>query len=186
MTLIEVERKRELADNGEAVTARLAERGYRQVRSSVEVDTYYSPQHANYVETVECLRVRVREGFAEITYKPASDETTHSATGVIAKAETDVILRDADQAQAANRLLACIGMIALATVEKTRTEFRHPQRDDITVAIDIIREVGTFIETEAKVAANVDGAALVDDVERQLEITTCRVVTMPYRDLVRH
>lgn len=45
---------------------------------------------------------RQRDGFAEITYKPASTADTHSACDIIAKRETNVILAGADQAAAAN------------------------------------------------------------------------------------
>ncbi len=185
MSPIEVERKRELPGSGESVTARLVELGYREEGRFVETDTYYSPQHTDYLVTVECLRVRQRDGFAEITYKPASDETTHSSTDVISKPETDVLLRDADQADAANRLMTCIGMITLARVEKDRTLYRHPEREYLTVAVDTIRGIGTFVETEVKASGDVDGVALVEEAERQLEVTTCQVVTLPYRDLVR-
>ncbi|WP_190813034.1 class IV adenylate cyclase [Saccharopolyspora pogona] len=186
MTLIEVERKRELVDGGEAVKARLTELGYREAGAFVEVDTYYSPQHVDYLATVECLRVRRRDGWAEITYKPASDAKTHSATSVISKPETDVVLWDADQAEAANRLMSCIGMVTLARVEKARTQYRHPSRVDVTIAVDVISGLGTFVETEVSAdGADGDRVALLEEVERQLGLTACMVVTLPYRDLVR-
>ncbi|MGH3869840.1 MAG: hypothetical protein ACRDQ4_27815 [Pseudonocardiaceae bacterium] len=50
--------------------------GYRAYGCFVEVDTYYSRPEVDYLDTVECLRVRQRDGFAEITYKPASDPST--------------------------------------------------------------------------------------------------------------
>lgn len=182
---IEVERKRELPGSGKGVTARLAELGYREDGQFVEIDTYYSPQHTDYLVTIECLRVRQREGFAEITYKPASDEATHSATGVISKPETDVLLRDGDQADAANQLMTSIGMVKLVRVEKHRTIYRSPECDHLTVAVDTVAGVGTFVETEVKTSGDHDGVAQVENVERQLGITTCEVVTLPYRDLVR-
>lgn len=39
-------------------------------------------------------------------------------------------------------------MVRLCQVEKARTTFRHPDRDDVTVVIDLIAGVGAFAETE--------------------------------------
>ncbi|MGQ0717349.1 MAG: class IV adenylate cyclase [Pseudonocardiales bacterium] len=184
MSVIEVERKRELIDTCTAVEARLAELGYREHGCFVEVDTYYSRPEVDYLDTVECLRVRQRDGFAEITYKPASEPSTHSPDDVISKRETNVALSGADQAEAANHLLTAIGMTRLVLVEKSRALYHHPDRDDITVSLDTVSGVGTFIETEVT-AVNADGAtALLEQVEHQLGLTAHPVVTMPYRDLV--
>lgn len=183
MTVIEVERKRELAD-ATVLTERLAETGYREAGTSIEVDTYYSRPDRDFLETVECLRVRRRGGFSEITYKPASTADTHSAADIIAKAETNVILSGADQATAANTLLDALGMVQLCRVEKTRTVFRHPDNETITVVVDFITGVGAFAETEV-IADDPDAAArLLDRVERQLDLGDFPVVSLPYRDLV--
>ncbi|MBB5160052.1 class IV adenylate cyclase [Saccharopolyspora phatthalungensis] len=184
MSPIEVERKRELPDSGEALRSRLAELGYRQHGTFTEIDTYYSPRHVDYLETVECLRVRQRDGFAEITYKPASDESTHSTTDVIAKVETNVLLAGAEQAEAANRLMTCTGMVTLARVEKARTLYRHPKHDDVAVAIDTIGSLGAFVETEIT-AVDESGVGLLEEIERELDLSGYPVVTLPYRDLVR-
>jgi adenylate cyclase, class 2 len=96
----------------------------------------------------------------------------------------DVVLSGPDQASAANTLLDVLGMVRLCQVEKTRTTFLHPDRDDVTVVIDLITGVGAFAETEV-MAADPDAAAtLLDVVERQLGLADCAVVRLPYRDLV--
>ncbi|OQO89468.1 adenylate cyclase [Saccharomonospora piscinae] len=183
MSTIEVERKRELTD-ATALTARLVEANYRQAGTSVEVDTYYSRPDRDFMSTVECLRVRQRDGFSEITYKPASTAGTHSATEIIAKPETNVILSGATQATAANALLDVLGMVRLCRVEKTRTTFRHPDRGDIIVVIDLISGVGTFVETEIMADDPAAAATLLDQVERELDLVDRPVVSFPYRDLV--
>lgn len=66
MSQIEVERKRELADPA-ALKARLIAAAYHEAGTSIEVDTYYSRPDRDFMETVECLRVRQRDGFAEVT-----------------------------------------------------------------------------------------------------------------------
>lgn len=182
--MIEVERKRELSDPA-ALKDRLVEHGYTEAGASVEVDTYYSRPDVDFLATVECLRVRQREGFAEITYKPASTATTHSAAGIIAKPETNIVLSDPGQATAANTLLDVLGMVRLCQVEKTRTAFRHPCRPEVTVAIDRVTGVGMFAETEVMANIAADAASvLLAEIERQLGLEDCPVVSLPYRDLI--
>lgn len=185
MRPIEVERKRELRDGArEVVEAELAALGYHHAGALTEVDTYYSRPDVDFMETVECLRVRQRDGFAEITYKPASDASTHSRDGVISKRETNVVLRGAEQAADANHLLAAVGMVLLARVEKSRTVYRHPRGASIVVAIDTVTDAGVFVETEVTAAHKDAAAVLVDEIERQLGLTAYPVVNLPYRDLV--
>ena len=183
MIVIEVERKRELTDAA-ALKARLVEADYLDAGTRVETDTYYSRPDIDFLSTVECLRVRQRDGLAEITYKPASTVDTHSAADIIAKPETNVVLAGPDQATTANTLLAVLGMVRLCRVEKSRTTFRHPDRDDITVVIDLVTGVGAFAETEVLAADPDVAATLLDQVERQLGLAACAVVRLPYRDLV--
>ncbi|SDP00283.1 adenylate cyclase, class 2 [Actinopolyspora xinjiangensis] len=183
MSPVEVERKRELSE-ASSLRERLVELGYRREGTFVETDTYYSPQHVDYLETIECLRVRQRDGFAEITYKPASDAETHSVTDVISKVETNVRLAGPEQAEAANRLLSCVGMSTLACVKKERVLYRHPEREDVAVAIDSVDSVGSFVETEVT-RTDDSGAEILEEIETALGVTGNRVVTEPYRDLVR-
>lgn len=184
MSVIEIERKRELADAA-ALVARLVEAEYRDAGTSVETDIYYSRPDIDFVSTVECLRVRQREGFAEITYKPSSTADAHSEGDIITKAETNVVLSDSEQATGANTLLDILGMIRLCRVEKTRTTFRHPQRDGVSVVIDHITGLGAFVETEVMAADPSAAVTLLEQVERRLGLIDFPVVRLPYRDLVR-
>lgn len=183
MNVVEVERKRELTD-ATALTARLAVTGYRKSGTCVEVDTYYSRPDRDFLTTVECLRVRQRDGFSEITYKPASTADTQGPTGIIAKRETNVILSAPDQATAANALLDVLGMVWLCQVEKTRTSYRHPDNETVTVAVDRVTGVGVFAETEVMADDPDVAAKLLEQVERHLALADCAVVSLPYRDLV--
>lgn len=184
MTMIEVERKRELVGDVDAFRARLAQFGYHRRGTDAEVDTYYSRPDRDFMATVECLRVRERDGFAEITYKPPSTANTHSPGHIIAKPETNVILSGDREAAAANSLLDALGMVRLCRVEKTRTTFRHPVQAAVTVALDQIARVGTFVETEVIALDSAKAALLLDEAERQLGLADYPVVKLPYRDLV--
>jgi adenylate cyclase class 2 len=121
---------------------------------------------------------------AEITYKPASTADTHRQGGVIAKRETNVLLRDADQAGNANALLESLGMIPLARVEKSRTMYRKPGGDDVVLALDEVTHAGVFLETEIVSDDPDEAATLLEEVEDRLGLTRYPVVSLPYRDLV--
>ncbi|GGI70646.1 hypothetical protein GCM10011581_04550 [Saccharopolyspora subtropica] len=183
--MIEVERKRQISSTDEPVIrSRLTEANYHATSTMVEVDTYYSRPDVDFLQTVECLRVRQSDGFAEITYKPASTATTHSAADIIAKQETNLILRDAADAETAHQFLTNLGMVFLARVEKVRTTYRNPTSPDITVTVDAVTDVGMFIETEINATDPDTATVLLEATEQQLKVTGLPVISLPYRDLV--
>ncbi|MGX4736994.1 class IV adenylate cyclase [Kitasatospora griseola] len=181
--LTEIERKRELPDR-QALAELLIELGYTADAPVTEVDAYYSRPDVDYMATVECLRVRRRDGAAEVTYKPASTGTTHSADDVVSKTETNVILAEADQAAAAERLLANIGMRELVRVVKTRVTYRHPDLPGVTVNIDTVGGAGVFVETEVLRDTAAGAVELIGEVEKSLGVFGNSTVSLPYRDLV--
>lgn len=52
------------------------------------------------------------------------------------------------------------------------------------MVIDLITGVGAFAETEVMADDPHAAATLLDQVERQLGLTDCPAVRLPYRDLV--
>ncbi|UQI49560.1 class IV adenylate cyclase [Streptomyces sp. HU2014] len=180
--MIEVERKRRLPDGGEGLARLLASLGWQASEPAMETDVYYSRPDVDYLVTVECLRVRCRGDFTEITYKPPTTARTH-ADGVISKEETNVLLA-AGQEELANRMLENIGMRRLVRVAKNRTAHHHPGHPGAVVAIDIVAGAGVFVETEVTGSDPDAAAGLVERIERQLDVLDCPTVELPYRDLV--
>ncbi|MET2718402.1 class IV adenylate cyclase [Streptomyces harbinensis] len=183
---MEVERKRRLPDDGATLTAVLTGLGWVAAEPVTEVDMYYSRPDVDYLETVECLRVRRRADFAEVTYKPPSTVETRSATGVVSKQETNVQLADGEQAASADRLLRCIGMRRLVRVDKVRTAYRHPLCPEVTVSIDELAGLGTFVETEVMGGDVTSAAATVERIEKELGVLGLPTIDLPYRDLALH
>jgi adenylate cyclase class 2 len=179
---IEVERKR-LLEEPEAVAERLRALGYEASAAASEVDVYYSRPDVDYLATVECLRVRRRGDFAEITYKPPSTAATHSSGDIIAKRETNVRLVKGEDVDAAHDLLVAIGMVPLVAVQKSRTTWRHPADIRAIVCIDVLADIGTFIETEVTTDDAEEAATLLQRLEVELGVTDCTVVAAPYRDI---
>ncbi|MDA2812525.1 class IV adenylate cyclase [Nocardiopsis sp. RSe5-2] len=182
MDMVEVERKRVLRGGADRVRSRLAQVGWTASATSRETDDYYSRPDVDFMETVECLRVRRRGGFAEITYKPASDAST-TVEGVITKPETNVALGPG-QEEAALRLMDALGMVHLARVDKSRTVYRRPGEEGLSVVLDEIAGVGWFAEVEV-VAADAEGASeRLERIEEELDLVGYPVASLPYRDMV--
>ncbi|WP_202889007.1 class IV adenylate cyclase [Nocardiopsis dassonvillei] len=184
MPLVEVERKRAL-ESREVLERRLVELGFVATGPTAEVDTYYSRPDVDFLETVECLRIRERDSGCEVTYKPASDTTTHTAGGVIAKQETNVVLANAGQAAHAHGLLEALGMVPLTRVEKWRSCYRAPDQPELSVVVDTIAGLGSFVEVEiVSESIREEAVRRLEEAERLLGLGTHPVVTLPYRDLV--
>jgi adenylate cyclase class 2 len=184
VSLFEVERKRQLPDGPGEILARLGELGYRGSSPVTETDTYFSRPDVDYLATVECLRVRQRDGFAEITYKPPSDAATHGSGDVIAKRETNVRLAGGAVADDAIGLLTAVGMVELVTVRKSRMVYRHPGHGDVLVAVDEIAGLGWFAETEVTGPDPEDARKVLEAAEELLGAGAYPVVSRPYRDLL--
>lgn len=180
--LIEVERKRTFTGNVDTFIATLRAHGFAQTSQLHENDTYYSRPDVDFMQTVECLRVRERDGFAEVTYKPATSQATSTNDGAIMKPETNLSIAP-NSAATAKQLLANLGMIELVTVTKFRRTFISATYPNTVVAIDEIMDVGTFIETEVTLADKAVALQTVDKLERLLDIDTLPLATKPYRDM---
>ena len=113
--LIEVERKRIFTGSINTFIATLKTHGFAQTSQLHENDTYYSRPDVDFMQTVECLRVRERDGFAEVTYKPATSQATSTNDGVIMKPETNLSIAPNDTSTA-KQLLVNLGMIELTEV----------------------------------------------------------------------
>ena len=98
--LLEIERKRQLTGDAKELIKQLQDLGFKPKSSRHEIDTYYSRPDVDFMQTVECLRVRQRDGFAEVTYKPATTAATHTENDVIIKPETNLPIQPGDAATA--------------------------------------------------------------------------------------
>lgn len=113
----EIERKRKFVGNLEVLIARLGSQGFSLAGETTEIDSYYSRPDIDFMQTVECLRVRQRDDFAEITYKPPTNQYTRTENGIIIKPETNLPISP-ENITAAKQLLANLGMVKLVEVNK--------------------------------------------------------------------
>ena len=180
--LLEIERKRQLTGDSKELIKRLQDLGFELQSSRHEIDTYYSRPDVDFMQTVECLRIRQRNGFAEVTYKPATTTATHTKNDVIIKPETNLPIQPGDAA-IAKQLLANLGMVQLVEVKKYRRSLQSPNFPKVTVAIDEIKNAGTFAEVEVLSDDKTSALAIISDIETKLGLESAEVVTRPYRDI---
>ena len=180
--LLEIERKRQLTGDAKELIKQLQDLGFELQSNLHEIDTYYSRPDVDFMQTVECLRIRQRDGFAEVTYKPATTTATHTANDVIIKPETNLPIQPGDAA-IAKQLLANLGMVQLVEVNKFRRSFKSPAFPKATVAIDEIRNAGTFVEVEVLSDDKTSALAMISDIETKLGLDSAEVITRPYRDI---
>ncbi|MBF1031241.1 MAG: class IV adenylate cyclase [Candidatus Nanosynbacter sp.] len=180
--LLEIERKRQLTSDAKELIKQLRELGFELQSNLHEIDTYYSRPDVDFMQTVECLRIRQRDGFAEVTYKPATTTAAHTENDVIIKAETNLPIQPGDAA-IAKRLLANLGMVQLVEVNKYRRSFQSSDFPQATVTIDKIKDAGTFVEIEVLSDDETSSLAMISDIETKLGLDSAEVVTRPYRDI---
>ena len=180
--LLEIERKRRLTSNIEDFIKKLEKFGFELQSNLHEIDTYYSRPDVDFMQTVECLRIRQRDGFAEVTYKPATTAATHTKNNVIIKPETNLPIQPGDAATA-KQLLANLGMVQLVEVNKYRRSFQSSDFPQATVAIDEIKNTEMFVEVEVLSDDETGALAMINDIETKLGLESTEVVTRPYRDI---
>lgn len=180
--LLEIERKRQLTGDAKELIKQLRELGFELQSNLREIDTYYSRPDVDFMQTVECLRIRQCDGFAEVTYKPATTAATHTKNNVIIKPETNLPIQPED-VMTAKQLLTNLGMVRLVEVNKYRRSFQSSDFPQATVAIDEIKDAGTFVEVEVLSDDETSALAMISDIETKLGLETAEVVTQPYRDI---
>ena len=180
--LLEIERKRQLTGNIEELIERLQNIGFELKSNLHEIDTYYSRPDVDFMQTVECLRIRQRDSFAEVTYKPATTTATHTENNVIIKPETNLPIQPEDAATA-KQLLANLGMMQLVEVNKCRRSFQSSDFPQATVAIDEIKDAGTFVEVEVLSDDETSALIMISEIETKLDLDSMEIVTRPYRDI---
>ena len=117
--LLEIEHKHRLIGDAKELIKQLQDLSFEPKSSRHEIDTYYSRPDVDFMKTVECLRIRQRDGFAEVTYKPTTTAATHTENDVIIKPETNLPIQPGDAA-IAKQLLTNLGMVKLVEVNKYR------------------------------------------------------------------
>lgn len=182
--MIEIERKRRLTLPVDEFRKILSNNGYLcDLASQTETDIYFSRPDVDYMKTVECLRLRIQKDKVEVTYKPASNKSTVTASGIVSKKEVNVYLKSHDEVDSLLNLFENIGLVKLCTVKKIREKY-HKEDKSLTISIDIIEGAGNFIEVEVMSKDKELAISMIDEAESILKIKNMPIQTLPYRDIV--
>jgi len=137
---IEIEVKFPLR-NKEAVMLFLNQHAQPKTTSVVQKDTYFTPAHKNFLSNkypYEWLRLRESGEEIVLNYKhfyPENEKTTDYCDEFETKVDNSVI----------RKIFASLQFKELVTVEKSRITWMYK---DVEIAIDDIKELGSFIELE--------------------------------------
>lgn len=153
--LLEIERKRQLTGNIEELIGRLQNISFELTSNLREIDTYYSRPDVDFMQT---------------------------ENNVIIKPETNLPIQPEDAATA-KQLLANLGMVQLVEVNKYRRSFQSSDFPQATVAIDEIKDAGTFVEVEVLSDDETSALMTISEVETKLGLDSMEIVTRPYRDI---
>lgn len=178
----EIERKRQFLGDLEGFIAQLGSQGFFLASETTEIDSYYSRPDVDFMQTVECLRVRQRDDFTEITYKPPTNQRTHTEDGIIVKPETNLPVSP-ENAAVAKQLLANLGMVKLVEVNKFRRIFKCDGESGLTISIDEISGAGVFVETEIISEDKKSALQRIEDIEARIGVQEFEIITRPYRDI---
>ncbi|KAF5085664.1 class IV adenylate cyclase [Methanoculleus horonobensis] len=146
--MLEIEAKFAVGDL-ESVRAGLGRKGVRMGRRQREHDVYYNAPHRDFGETDEALRVRYDDTGATVTYKGPKIRVGS------AKAREEFNLAVAD-GETLEGILSRLGFRRAATVSKVREFY---EMGDVTVTLDDVEGLGTFIEVEILTEENKEDAA---------------------------
>ena len=117
--------------------------GSKFLKKEYQEDTYFKSPFRSYEETGEILRVRKQNtGSDVVTFKGARLESE-----IEARDEIDVNIESSSKFI---KLLKKLGYEPWITVEKEREVYQH---DKFTVSLDKVKDLGYFMEIEAKIEA---------------------------------
>ena len=74
-------------------------------------------------------------------------------------------------------------MVQLVEVNKYRRSFQSSDFPPATVAIDEIKDAGTFVEVEVLSDDETSALMMISEIETKLGLDSMEIVTRPYRDI---
>ena len=137
----------------DAVRRRLRDAGGERIDARSQRDVYYDAPHREFAETDEALRLRYESRLAEgLDSEPAEEPTTKlTYKGPLldadskTRAEHETAVANGD---AAEGVLTGLGFEPAATVRKRREFWTL---EGFTVTLDVVDDVGEFVEIEREV-----------------------------------
>lgn len=126
----------------------LTEEGFREVRRFTQQDEYFNHPERDFRITDEALRIRREQhagkaAYCSLTYK--GPNTSH-----IGQSRRELETRVKDE-QKMRQILQALGFHSVAEVKKRRKEYK---KEDLTVCLDELDGLGSYIELEIVLPEN--------------------------------
>ncbi|MGC1119559.1 MAG: class IV adenylate cyclase [Candidatus Methanofastidiosia archaeon] len=123
----------------EEVQETLAAMGAAYVDDVTQEDTYFNHPCRNFEETDEAVRIRVSNDRSHLTYKGKKVDLESKT-----RDEIEILIEDSNKGK---EILNKLGFQEVANVTKTRKVYTL---DEVTVCLDTVDRLGTFVEVEAR------------------------------------
>jgi adenylate cyclase, class 2 len=145
-----------------------------------ENDTYFTAPHRDFIKTKECLRIRQRENYIELTYK---GPTTPSMAKMKQFWKPEINIHIADKEEFAT-LLEFLNFKKVAEVNKKREIYTLNSH---IISIDTIKDVGFFVEIEGMAKDKKEREKILKENVNllfKLGLEEKHITDKPYRDIV--
>lgn len=146
-----------------------------------EKDIYFTAPHRDFIKTKECLRIRARNDFSELTYKGSTTELMENKRQFW---KSEININCNSNAEEIKKLLERLGFTEVAKVDKKRKKFILGKQE---IVFDKIENLGYFVEIENTAQNSKERErALKENIKlsKELGLNESNIVSEPYRDLV--
>lgn len=146
-----------------------------------ERDVYFTAPHRDFIKTKECLRIRDRDGYLELTYKGPTTKTM-AKEKQFWKSEINIPLQSSKKE--AEMLLESLNFAKVSEVVKKRERFVLVKQE---ITLDEVENLGWFLEIENTITDEKERQNALDgnvNLLKKLELDEKDIITHPYRDLV--
>jgi len=179
---IEIEIKARI-DNSqiELLKKRILELGASFEEKIKEKDIYFTAPHRDFIKTKECLRIRKKDNYLELTYKGPTTKLMESKKQFW-KSEVNIPLAVSEDE--VENLLQSLGFKKIVEVVKEREKFVLGKQE---ISIDKVENAGWFLEIENTITDEKERQkALNENINlfNKLGLDEKNIITEPYRDLV--
>lgn len=178
---VEIKAKVEYSD-AEVVRKKLISLGAIFEGKVKENDTYFTTPHRDFIKTKECLRIRKRNGYMELTYKGRTTEDMLK-NKQFWKQEINIPISDIPE-EKIELLLTSLDFKIVARVIKEREKF---VLDDQIITLDNIEKLGYFLEIEKNIEKEEERNDALDkniSLLKKIGLSEKDIISEPYRDLV--
>lgn len=150
-------------------------------RKVKENDIYFTAPHRDFIKTKECLRIRERDNFLELTYKGPTTELM-SSKKQFWKSEINLPLSCSKRE--IESLLEALNFKKIVEVIKEREKYELGKQ---SISLDNIKNLGWFLEVENTAKDEKERQKALDEnmtLLRKLNLNEKDIIDEPYRDLV--